>query len=173
MSPCPFPTMITITPRVLDGLMMMIVIIDNFIYFYCHICINNSVVHYMFFCTQLNSSKGWFCFQFAGMESQHRYEPVKILRDNQGAITLSKDPVNWQRGRYIDIKYHFIRDAFEQKENRNITHLKIKLHTDNLLTNYIYIYVSFSKLSLNDPGFSSSHTSVVISRPLKAMSTYI
>ena len=46
-----------------------------------------------------------------GMDPQQRYEPAKILGDNQGAITLSKDPVNRQRCKHIDIKYHFIRDA--------------------------------------------------------------
>ena len=29
-----------------------------------------------------------------GMDPQQRYEPAKILGDNQGAIALSKDPVN-------------------------------------------------------------------------------
>ena len=51
-----------------------------------------------------------------GMDSQQRYEPAKILRDNQGAITLSKDPVNRQRCKHIDIKYHFIRYALHKKK---------------------------------------------------------
>ena len=50
------------------------------------------------------------------MDFQHRYEPVKILGDNQGAIALSTDPVNRQRGKHIDIKYHFIRDALHKKK---------------------------------------------------------
>ena len=40
--------------------------------------------------------------------SQHR--PVLIFGDNQGAIALSKDPVNHQRSKHIDVRYHFIRD---------------------------------------------------------------
>ena len=36
-----------------------------------------------------------------GMDAQQRYEPAKILGDNQGAIGLSKDPVN--RGVNISI----------------------------------------------------------------------
>ena len=32
--------------------------------------------------------------QLNRMDSQNRYEPLKILGDNQGAIALSKDPVN-------------------------------------------------------------------------------
>ena len=51
-----------------------------------------------------------------GMDPQQRYEPAKILGDNQGAITLSKDPVNKQRCKHIDIKYHLIRDAQRKKK---------------------------------------------------------
>ena len=53
---------------------------------------------------------------FNGMNSQHRYEPVKILGDNQDAIALSKDAVNRQRCKHIDIKYHFIWDALHKKK---------------------------------------------------------
>ena len=51
-----------------------------------------------------------------GMDPQQRYEPAKIPGDNQGAITLSKDPVNRQRCKHIDIKYHLIRDALHKKK---------------------------------------------------------
>ena len=34
---------------------------------------------------------------------------VLIHVDNQGAINLAKNPVNHQRSKHIDIKYHFIR----------------------------------------------------------------
>ena len=51
-----------------------------------------------------------------GMDSQHRYEQVKILGVNEGAITLSKDPINRQRCKHIDIKYHFIGDALHKKK---------------------------------------------------------
>ena len=50
------------------------------------------------------------------MDSQQRYEPAKTLGDNQGVIALSKDPVNRLRCKRIDIKYHFIRDAFHKKK---------------------------------------------------------
>ena len=50
-----------------------------------------------------------------GMDPQQRYEPAKILGDNQSVIALSKDPVNRQRCKHIDIKYHFIRDALHKK----------------------------------------------------------
>ena len=32
-----------------------------------------------------------------------------IFEDNQGAIALSKNPVNRQRSKHIDVRYHFIR----------------------------------------------------------------
>ena len=51
-----------------------------------------------------------------GMDPQQRYEPAKILGDNQGTIALSKNPVNRQRCKHIDIKYHFIRDALHKKK---------------------------------------------------------
>lgn len=37
------------------------------------------------------------------------YHCTNILEDNQGAISLSKDPVHRQRSKHIDVKYHFIR----------------------------------------------------------------
>ena len=33
--------------------------------------------------------------------------PVQIYEDNQGTIALSKDPVNRQRSKHIDIRYRF------------------------------------------------------------------
>ena len=40
-----------------------------------------------------------------------KYVPVKILEDNQGAIALSKNPVNRQRCKHVDIRFHFVRSA--------------------------------------------------------------
>lgn len=37
------------------------------------------------------------------------YHCTNIFEDNQGAISLSKDPVHRQRSKHIDVKYHFIR----------------------------------------------------------------
>ena len=51
-----------------------------------------------------------------GMDSQHIYEPAKILGDNQSVIALSKDTVNRQRCKHIDKKYHFIRDTLHEKK---------------------------------------------------------
>lgn len=42
------------------------------------------------------------------------YRCTKMYGDNQGAIALSKNPVNRQRSKHIDVKYHFIRDALSE-----------------------------------------------------------
>ena len=61
-----------------------------------------------------------------GMDSKHRYEPVKILGDNQGAIALSKDPVNRQKCKHrYQISFH--QRCVAQEENR-----------DHLLSNHKY-----------------------------------
>ena len=35
--------------------------------------------------------------------------------DNQGSILLAQNPVNHQRSKHIDIRYHFIRDEILKK----------------------------------------------------------
>ena len=42
------------------------------------------------------------------------YSSTKIYGDNQGAIALSKNPVNRQRSKHIDVKYHFIRTTLSE-----------------------------------------------------------
>ena len=42
-----------------------------------------------------------------GVNSQS--ESVLIYEDNQGTIALANNPVQRQRSKHIDIKYHFIR----------------------------------------------------------------
>ena len=41
--------------------------------------------------------------------------PTTIFCDNQSAIFLSKNPVQQQRSKHIDIRYHFIRDEVKSK----------------------------------------------------------
>lgn len=48
-----------------------------------------------------------------GMESSV-YTCTTMYGDNQGAIALSKNPVNRSRSKHIDVKYHFIRDAVSE-----------------------------------------------------------
>ena len=45
-------------------------------------------------------------------------DDVLISVDNQGTINLAKNPVNHQRSKHIDIKYHFIRSEIQ---NGNVT----------------------------------------------------
>ena len=40
-------------------------------------------------------------------------DDVLIHVDNQGTINLAKNPVNHQRSKHIDIKYHFIRSEIQ------------------------------------------------------------
>ena len=39
---------------------------------------------------------------------------VLIFEDNQGTIALAKNPVNHQRSKHIDIRYHFIRSELNR-----------------------------------------------------------
>ena len=48
------------------------------------------------------------------MDDQNTYKCVTVFEDNQGAIALSKNPVNRQRSKHIDIKYHFVRDILQE-----------------------------------------------------------
>ena len=41
---------------------------------------------------------------------------VKLMVDNQSAITLSKNPVHHNRIKHIDTRYHFIRECVEDKK---------------------------------------------------------
>jgi len=45
---------------------------------------------------------------------------VLINVDNQGAINLAKNPVNHQRSKHIDIKYHFIRSEIAYSAGNSI-----------------------------------------------------
>ena len=42
---------------------------------------------------------------------KYKYAQTKVFKDNQGTIALAKNPVNRQRCKHIDIKYHFIRET--------------------------------------------------------------
>ena len=49
----------------------------------------------------------------SGMDNRE-YSGTKIYGDNQGAIALSKNPVNRQRSKHIDVRYHFIRTTLSE-----------------------------------------------------------
>ena len=42
-------------------------------------------------------------------------DPVLIFEENQGTTASSKNPINRQRSKHIDVRYHFIRNI--QVEN--------------------------------------------------------
>ena len=41
--------------------------------------------------------------------------PTVLWEDNQGAIALAKNPVFHKRTKHIQIRYHFVRDAVDDK----------------------------------------------------------
>ena len=48
------------------------------------------------------------------LDDQNTYKCVTVFEDNQGAIALSKNPVNRQRSKHIDIRYHFVHDILQE-----------------------------------------------------------
>lgn len=52
---------------------------------------------------------------FKGIDS-YQYKQTKVYEDNQGTIALAKNPVNRQRCKHIDIKYHFIREVVNTRK---------------------------------------------------------
>jgi hypothetical protein len=41
-----------------------------------------------------------------------------ILSDNQGTLAIAENPTNYQRAKHIDLRYHFIRHALENRQIR-------------------------------------------------------
>lgn len=41
--------------------------------------------------------------------------PATLMVDNQSAIQLIKNPVYHKRTKYIDVRYHHVRDQYENK----------------------------------------------------------
>ena len=48
-------------------------------------------------------------------ELGYHLKPVLICGDNQGSIFITSNPVTKKRSKHIDIHYHYIRGAVEQK----------------------------------------------------------
>ena len=55
-----------------------------------------------------------YLIQLLNSMDANTYDCVTIFEDNQGAIALACNPVNRQRSKHIDIRYHFIRNALEE-----------------------------------------------------------
>ena len=60
-------------------------------------------------------------------------DDVLINVDNQGAINLAKNPVNHQRSKHIDIKYHFIRSEI-QKGNVRLQYVTTEDNVADIFT---------------------------------------
>ena len=56
-----------------------------------------------------------------------------IMGDNYGAMTLAKNPVDHQRTKHIDIRYHFIREKVSEKIV-TIHHVPSKEQTVDIFT---------------------------------------
>jgi hypothetical protein len=41
-------------------------------------------------------------------------KPTKIWEDNQAAIAIAENPINYKRTKHIDVKYHYTRDQLEK-----------------------------------------------------------
>ena len=64
---------------------------------------------------------------------QAQTKPTKILEDNQGTISMSRNPRNNSRTKHIDIKYHFVREAVEKNET-DIVHCSTQKMVADTLT---------------------------------------
>jgi len=60
-------------------------------------------------------------------------ENVCIHVDNQGAIALAKNPVQHQRSKHIDIRYHFVRDEI-QSGNVRLEYIPTELNVADVFT---------------------------------------
>ena len=41
-------------------------------------------------------------------------EPTMLMEDNQGGISIAKNPIAHSRTKHIDIRYHYIREAVQE-----------------------------------------------------------
>ena len=41
------------------------------------------------------------------------FNPTEVMEDNQGAIAMGRNPVNHNRTKHIDIRYHYVREAVD------------------------------------------------------------
>jgi len=59
--------------------------------------------------------------------------PPRIHCDNQGALAIAENPVNYQRSKHIDIRYHFVRHAIQDKKV-TVTYIATKMQIADILT---------------------------------------
>jgi hypothetical protein len=71
------------------------------------------------------------------VDKYRKYEPVTIFDDNQGSIALVENPVNYQRSKHIDIKYHFVRDECSQGRIK-VMHMSSEEMIADILTKPVF-----------------------------------
>ena len=69
--------------------------------------------------------------------------PIPIYGDNQGAISLIKNPIVSNRSKHIDIKHHFLREKFTSNFI-TVTHV----NTDENVADVFTKPVTRNKLSI-------------------------
>jgi hypothetical protein len=60
-------------------------------------------------------------------------EPIEINGDNQGAISLVKNPIISNRSKHIDVKHHFVREKYVAK-SINVSHVGTDRNVADLFT---------------------------------------
>jgi len=60
-------------------------------------------------------------------------ENFVLFVDNQGAISLAKNPVHHQRSKHIDIKYHYIRNEI-LNDIVNLEYVNTKENVSDIFT---------------------------------------
>ena len=60
-------------------------------------------------------------------------EPIEINGDNQGAISLVKNPIISTRSKHIDVKHHFVRETYAAK-SINVSHVGTDNNVADLFT---------------------------------------
>ena len=74
----------------------------------------------------------WLRSLLAAMGLEQK-EATKLHEDNQGSISLSKNPKSHSRTKHIDIKFHYVREAVEKKEV-NIIYCATEKMTADIMT---------------------------------------
>jgi len=59
--------------------------------------------------------------------------PPRIHCDNQGTLAIAENPVNYQCSKHIDIRYHFVRHAIQDKKV-TVTYIPTKMQIADILT---------------------------------------
>ena len=64
---------------------------------------------------------------------QKTFGPIKINADNQGAISLAKNPTQHDRSKHVDIKYHFCRECVSSG-NVEVEHVSSEDNVADVMT---------------------------------------